>query len=297
MKTNRKRVVLSRWSRGRVCGSVRSSAQITGQFDAMRRHRRWTERILERYSRASWRGARHQEAMILALAPRAWIFLYQQFAAATWISHRGGPGAASARKLGRAGLAAVPQFFATPFSRESAGERRFSVPATSAEARSCHGTLRRRRLEGPWSVTDAATQEPRLARIKARVDLRLSWLLRKMVPLVVAGHRAEAQAAVRGAQDIAVAVTQKHRRIEERRLVTAREPMSLPALPPASPIAGGSQRRQTLSRRGLTCEAESDGRSTPQRQEFPFNVARVTDEILKQLDRRVIAARERMGRI
>jgi hypothetical protein len=98
------------------------------------------------------------------------------------------------------------------------------------------------------------------------------------------------------ARELPERVTRKHRRVEARpyapaareiAIVPAAHPAAIPAIPaPAAPRDGP---------RAAPAGGGQGGRATPQGPEI--NVARITDEVLRQLDRRLLAARERMGRI
>ena len=94
-------------------------------------------------------------------------------------------------------------------------------------------------------------------------------------------------------------VTRKHRRVEQRAyplgddLVVTNMPRPVMA---DSVTLGGSRFREPVQEYEppVAKREPSVARLQP---EPAVNVARITDEVLKQLDRRLIAARERRGRI
>jgi len=92
-------------------------------------------------------------------------------------------------------------------------------------------------------------------------------------------------------------VIRKLRRLEERPLHHARQAAVKRPAAPAQEGAPGVQR----SRRGSYAEVEPSFEAhTPSRaaqQPTAVNVAQITDAVLQQLDRRLVAARERVGRI
>ena len=93
-------------------------------------------------------------------------------------------------------------------------------------------------------------------------------------------------------------VMRRHRRVEARPFVQARgaAPQISPAPAPEPPVVV----HRTLARRPAQRFDESI-QSDPRQQSAPqapnIHIGQITDAVLQQLDRRLIAARERMGRI
>lgn len=101
-------------------------------------------------------------------------------------------------------------------------------------------------------------------------------------------------------RDIPTQVQRRHRRLEQRPFLSVRDAAS-----PPSPveIAEHPDVVRKLRPRAPACvideerpvQAKSRGRTA--QPDSPVNVAQITDAVLQQLDRRLIAARERMGRM
>jgi hypothetical protein len=96
---------------------------------------------------------------------------------------------------------------------------------------------------------------------------------------------------------MALHITNRHRRVEEhgfryRRELAIDEPRS--SAGDMTVVAGraASRRVQEPDIRMETDSGKGNSRPKP-----VIDTARITDEVLKQLDRRLIAARERMGKI
>jgi hypothetical protein len=299
----------SHWVRGSPRRRMGQNACVGVRSGRLPWHARWAQQIVGRFRRRGSGTGMHPEAMIMAFAARPWNFYLQNFMANTWVA--GGNGALMANQrtfFPSADLELRPQgirepqslvrnYFSTQVFREFARDARFMRGQVSSVVFSRSDARGNGKAASESAREETEFTRARMAGCDSLAAMPLTRFFLRRAPSVVTAARRSVQESTGGAQELVANITQKHRRIEERRSVMSREPMSLLAPPPAPAIADGSERRQTLSRRGLTFEAEIDGRSTPQRQEFPFNVARVTDEILKQLDRRVIAVRERMGRI
>ena len=98
-------------------------------------------------------------------------------------------------------------------------------------------------------------------------------------------------------RSLSTSVSRAHRRIEESVPPSPRTHIRAPA--PATPSERNTSegRPMVASRKSGRAELQPQSVSSPARPEFPFDVVRMTDEILKQLDRRMIGARERMGKI
>jgi len=247
--------------------------------------------------------------MIYAFAARPWIFFLEHFLTHALV--RGGNGAASTnhraatRSSGfelrpqgmREHSGSVQNFFSAQIFREFARETRFVREPAGRAVFSSSGGLGSRKTASERGSGESAFGMGRLSRTGLAAVMPLTRFLARHTPVVVPAVRRSVRETTAGADELAANVTQKHRRIEERRLAASRDPG------PAFGISGPSEsmvtveRRPAQNRKTRISSVESEPLNSPARQEFPINVARVTDEILKQLDRRVIAARERMGKI
>ncbi len=109
--------------------------------------------------------------------------------------------------------------------------------------------------------------------------------------------REEGDALELGPRNMPARVTRKHRRVEERPYLHVHEVSARnePILMPAHPI---TLERPRVLQPAQEYQSSKFERTAARRQAEPaVNVARITHEVLKQLDRRLVAARERMGRI
>jgi hypothetical protein len=126
---------------------------------------------------------------------------------------------------------------------------------------------------------------PALVRAGGRIDSPLAMSPRLLL---------EAQAAVRN-EALAARVARRHQRTETNSVASASQI--------AADITAPVRRRVIeadlipTGRRGR--ELGSPDETVPQSADFPrgVDVTQVADEVMKQLDRRLVAARERMGRI
>jgi len=109
-------------------------------------------------------------------------------------------------------------------------------------------------------------------------------------------HRLIDVAAVNGLPD---RVVKKHRRLEQRPVTDVQTPPAkVPGVPPGEAPTMVDKSLPRLRREAAKQSVSEGGRRTPVVQPEPVpNVAQITDAVLKQLDHRLIAARERMGRI
>lgn len=102
-----------------------------------------------------------------------------------------------------------------------------------------------------------------------------------------------------GALTIPAHVARKHRRVEPCPYALVHEGVALSQTMPMSSETMKRQKPGVLQRAQQYQPPGSHYERFPARsqQEPALNVSRITDEVLKQLDRRLVAARERMGRI
>jgi hypothetical protein len=96
---------------------------------------------------------------------------------------------------------------------------------------------------------------------------------------------------------MALHITNRHRRVEEhgfryRRELAIDEPRS--SAGDMTVVAGRAASRRVQE---PDIRMETDSSKGTSRPKPVVDTARITDEVLKQLDRRLIAARERMGKI
>jgi hypothetical protein len=98
--------------------------------------------------------------------------------------------------------------------------------------------------------------------------------------------------------DVAARIARQHRRYELSRTEMAREPAPIFSPLPASRTSRTLERNISSPIASKTNVESSGAEGFPSRTAAPVvNVTLVADEVMKQLDRRLVAARERMGRI
>jgi hypothetical protein len=92
-------------------------------------------------------------------------------------------------------------------------------------------------------------------------------------------------------------VMRRLRRVEERPLRYARPSaaMRFAAPGPEETATARQSRKHSISQPNVDLEAQVVGRAV--QPPAAVNVTQITDAVLQQLDRRLVAARERMGRI
>ena len=307
MKWNLNRLSLSRYRREGGRKRMGRQQRIARCGSPMLWHTRWAERIIGRFARRMSRAAMHPEAMIMAFAARPSSYILQRFLFNTWVT--GGNGALSAgqgsafRTSGDQPQArgvhepqsVVRNFFSTQFRREIARDAQ-SVRGQSSQAMfPISGALGGGKMRKQSGGEGTALWRARMSQRDFPGVLPLAGYLTHRTALVAPTvQRSEAE--IGGVYELVANATQKHRRIEELRLAAGRDPVPTLALPAMSESVATVERRQIQSRRPHKSKFESEPRHAQARPDFAFDAARVTDEILKQLDRRVIAARERMGR-
>lgn len=126
------------------------------------------------------------------------------------------------------------------------------------------------------------------------------WYGLSPLRLVPANHSlgSYGNAAGSTAGDAAVSrIVKRHRRVEEPRLPSSLAPgeKRSPGSAPVEPLFVAGKLRPRVGRQSDARFAPAETRTDPTAQ-AAVNVERITDAVLKQLDRRLVAARERMGR-
>ena len=271
----------------------------------------WTLSIMDRLvHRSRWTG-RHPESMVLALAARNYILLrtlLKQLQPGTQT------GSNPVKERGRLGASQVKQWPYGPgqvaILRQVVREKPIgvSVEAILRQAAHHHPTPRPAMLiasvqesRSPVLATKRAGlphSQPIYGNAMPPAPLVLPMARRPLVQPWLSPPE-EGDELDLGTRDMPARVTRKHRRVEGRPYPRVHDltAKNEPALMPAN--------RFTLEKPWLPQPAQeyqsptskferTAARSQP---EPAVNVARITDEVLKQLDKRLVAARERMGRI
>jgi hypothetical protein len=274
-----------------------ASSQAPG---AASRHLRWAEGIASKRVRCSrWLGL-HPEAMTLTQPFRQRILRLQTMLRHSHSETRllyspmqerkaASPAGPNSHLEDRRPFSVLPQIIVER-SRSLISFVREILRGSTPMAMSVAAVQRNRTLE---FVDKIAT--PRLSRSTiegATVPLALSSARRRST------HKMS-QSDETDSTTLPERVLRKHRRIETRPLLRSRESTSqiVPALMPetSSVIHRAPTHRPAQQRFDTPTEPASREHSV--RQAPNINVAQITDAVLQQLDRRLIAARERMGRI
>jgi hypothetical protein len=302
MKAMHKRLSHSTWLRGWARGRMGRNARGAGRRGDLPWHAQWVQRIVGGFGRRGVRSGMHPEKMILDFARRPWIFLLQNFLAHMWVA---GGNERSAIKQRAAHRPLEADLLFQGIRKPDASSQNFqALPIFREPARGAAGQafVAIPRAWGSGKITNESEHGEssfgggRLSRAGSAAVMPHAQFLAQRTPVVFPAARRSLLESTAGADDLAANVTQKHRRVEERRLAASRDPGPVSGLWGPSESIVTAERRPMQSRKTRISNVESETLNSPARPEFPINVARVTDEILKQLDRRVIAARERMGR-
>jgi hypothetical protein len=97
--------------------------------------------------------------------------------------------------------------------------------------------------------------------------------------------------------DIPARVQRRHRRVEQKSFLASRDLDPLPSIRLAEHLPVVEKSRPRLPARAEESDFEAKPRGRASRTEPPVNIGQITDAVLQQLDRRLVSARERMGRI
>jgi len=267
------------------------------------RHLRWTLAITNRLvRRGTWRGI-HPQNMMLRVASPSWILI---------------------RKVTSRSSSFVT-FVLSPLSA------RRDRPAAYRLADASEG--KRRLLNLPLTLNEALGTVPTiLPRVQDRTHTSMMTMFSRLVcareyalrslireplwaasagknsPLSFAStlvHPAIRPQPSRGAEvapereDIPAQVRRRHRRMEQRHFLRVHDDAHEP--PPVQLAKHPDVVRKSWSRVPERADdqatIESGSRGRVARSDPPVNIAQITDAVLQQLDRRMVAARERMGRI
>lgn len=267
-------------------------------------HLSWTLGIMGKFvGRRSWPG-KYPEAMMLARASRCWTLLFQTLLGQR--QSRMQPSAAPTKEISRLGsgelnrrMSASPRVMT---SRLAAVEpNRSRIPATSEDAPN--------RTTRPWLVVPTVRRNLTIEMVGQTVPQRLHPMYRTrpsalfaLTPAnrVIAPPRflrrdevVESGAVVDAWSTL---VLRKHRRVEElspTHLHNLRA--QTPVLMPEKPVV--IERAQPRVRARQEPALEAAPRERAWQRESVVDVAQITDAVISQLDRRLIAARERRGKI
>jgi hypothetical protein len=302
MKPMHKRLSHSTWLWGWARGRMRRNARGAGRRGDSSQHAQWVQRIVGCFARRGVRTGMHPEKMILDFARRPWIFFLQNFLTHMWVAG-GNERSATKQRADHRPLEADLEFQGirkpATSSQKYLGLPIFGEPARGAASRALFAI---RDAVGSGKIANESDRgestfgRSRLSRADSATVIPRTQFLARHIPMVFPAARRSLLESSAGAAELVANVTQKHRRIEERRLAASRDAGPVSGLWELSESMVTAERRPMQSRKTRISNMESGALNSPGRPEFPINVERVTDEILKQLDRRVIAARERMGR-
>jgi hypothetical protein len=269
----------------------------------MSRHLRWSFAITERLAqRISWRGL-HLEDMTLSL-PARWILLRKVTGASSnsltlvlptpTTQHARTAADPLTHRLDRRQqeLSSQPQI-QRPYIADSTlltvvQNRLHTITTATLSQQLC---LRERRVksivrEFLHAEDGSISYSPRLSSSIAHRSIR----------------RQRAQAADFEPETIGIPaqVQRRHRRLEQRSFLSMRDvaPSPSPIEIAERPDVVRKPRPQTPPRAAdEEAPAQSKLRNRPTRPDPPISIPQITDAVLQQLDRRLVAARERMGRI
>lgn len=252
------------------------------------RHLRWTLAITERFGRRiTWRGI-HSENMILSHPARFGIFLRR---ISVEHSHSG-----ILINFLRNGEHSEPRFRQSVFAPDGkplalSSQLMTGEPTRTAALSAACVQNRIHRL-----TTATIAQRNRLIERTERFEVRASLFENRGAHPTI--HPLLSQLAESGS-DILAPVERKHRRLEQRPFLKPRDAADEPRLvaaPEDLTVVAKSRPRVPAA---ATSESSFSAkpRVSTARPEFPVNIGQITDAVLQQLDRRLVAARERMGKI
>jgi len=258
------------------------------------RHVSWTLGIIERLVRRKpWLGL-HPEAMVLAGRAQPWILVLKTLLrqarpneSKQWPQAR--PQAATLRQV--VGGRIQP---AAPSAREAARNRapRPVISVVTAKRGRTAGLVgkisdpqRARSMTG-----DAPSSGPLVLSLANRVIGRPRLSRREE------GSESETSVSVSG---VSTRVMRKHRRVEERPFMRHPElaAKSTAAWVRDDPVVIKTQQPRLRTQGGHESNSALEPRAVASQPQSAVNVAQITDAVIQQLDRRLIAARERKGRI
>jgi hypothetical protein len=283
---------------------VRAGACAVGKVSP---HVSWTSRITEKLARRTpWRGI-YPEAMILVCAARPWTLLRQTVLQQTHPGMRSRPASTNEYNRLRSGeskrwpkaqppVAILRQFGGEPIRRSTARittepvRNRLPQPAIF-----CTRLERSRTVE--FMQKPAGPQHTRPLHPDAMPSSPLTLSLANRIPRQQRSARRDEGVEAVTVNDVSTRVMRKHRRVEERPFMRVRD---LPGRVAPAPVAENpvviERPRPRLAAKHKS-SSELEARNGVLQADRAVNVAQVTDEVLRQLDRRLVAARERRGRI
>jgi hypothetical protein len=309
MKAMPNRFFLRMARRAESRGWAASRLRIARRAGVVPPHGRWAQQLLARVThRRPGRGA-FPEAMIAALVGRAPVYLLQRFTADTWNVTRSAalpaprqegfrvPGRVVQIRGAQGAHPVVQNFFPMQFRREVTREPGTAISPMirmpSALVASLAVRNRREMLSGE------ASSNLRRKRFRREADSEAAGpLLLSRKRSVVANSPERAEELLFGASSVLGNVAKKHRRVESPAPPAMRAQTAVVAAgrryfeeEPAVSRGAAAARKPRLG------ESAVDHGNTIHRAEVPLDATRITDEVLKQLDRRIVAAKERRGRI
>lgn len=256
----------------------------------MSRHLRWTLAITDRLARrVTWRGI-HPENMLLALAARSWIYLRQLAIGRPYFM----TSLLQLQTIEREMLAA------------HGGGRDWRLPMRSAESTSVATRLTpvhpsaaltsgsvARVFTLTHTVTELLHKSMRREKTNYATPLISASGYRKTRPLGI-----PAAGLVDDIGELSARVQRQHRRLEEKT-----SPGFGNGADQEYAVRNASHPEVIEKKSPLPAHTKSDFpdepmlRSRTPRPEPPMDIGQITDAVLQQLDRRLVSARERMGRI
>lgn len=295
MKVNPIRPSHRRWPRSIARRRETRGLGLSVQGSTFSRHARWAQRIAARFVRNGTRPSIGSQEMVLAFGVRPWFFVLKKSCFNTRLMDE--RGRAVQPHVVRETQTFVRNFTSARIYRESAPEgpygRGAGNSAASPDARA-HRTGRRTRGTNVEETPSAARPEARAIARSTPSLLRTSTL---RSALILSAAEPTDREEDQGPRVVIASVTQKHRRIEERGANLARDIAPVLALSPSAEPTAAPNPQAATARKSQRSIVEPEPNSPAARGEAPLNISRVTEEILEQLDRRMTAARERMGRI
>lgn len=274
------------------------------------RHARWAQQLLARVMHRRTGRGWFPETMIAALAGRAPIYLLQRFMTDTWnVTQSAAPPAPGKEGFrmrdrvvpirGEQGVHAVVQnFFPVQFRREATREPSTVLsPMILMPSQLVPGLVVRDRLE-TLSAGSASSLRRRRMRREAGSETAGGPLLLSRKRSVAANSPEGGEELPWGAGNVLANLARKHRRVESPApAAIGAQTAVVAATPRYSEETTAANRDAAAARQARVGEHEMEQGNTSRRTEVPFDATRITDEVLKQLDRRIVAAKERRGRI
>jgi hypothetical protein len=283
---------------------VRAGACAVGKVSP---HVSWTSRITEKLARRTpWLGI-NPEAMILACVARPWILLRQTVLRQIQAGTPTSPASPKEHKGPRSNESNHWLKAQSPLAilRHLAGE---PIPSSTARlmlesARNCvpqpaiFSTRLRRNSAVEFAEKPAGLQRTRPLHGDAIPSRALLLSLANRILVRRRPVRQEEVTEEVRVNDVSTRVMRKHRRVEERPFMRVRDLTGRLAPAPAAenPVVIERPRPRLAAKHKPSSELEP--RNGVSQADRAVNMAQVTDEVLRQLDRRLVAARERRGRI